>query len=642
MVRIGGAGVFLCAVAVAIAGCTVSVTTPPSAPAQGPFASPGPSQSPRASSSRPTAATASPQHPATSAEPAAAGGLPGSWTRSADLLAIDSEPEVTTTSDGGFLAVVADSRRVLRALRSTDGQAWTEITAPVEGSCGPTATCGATPSGLAANPQTLVMTGRDESMGVAAIWTSMDGKLWTRVRTMPDLRRGELSGLVRTPRGFAAVVNWAAGTTPSISGVVLGSADGQSWTVAWMPLPAGVTQGSVSAVIASGTGYVAVGSLGQVPTAWSSRDGRTWTAATLAGQKDIGFGGCLSARDGKVTAFVPVDIWQRDTTNAFRWVSADSGVTWTAGGSGPGFDAVRSVLSTASGLVAIGRSPSSQPGGGSPIWTSADGATWTPTEIGGAARRPNDIVTSIAESAGRIVVTGLTDIDKGTATGSDASAYGRLVIWVGGAAAVPTLAMTPGPSPTAAASPLPGASPTAQPMPHLAPDVEALVPAKIGSTPYAVGSLLVPIERDLAGGDMCFLFCDGEVGGWARKLGIDSGLASIAYAVPERATGGPAAVVFALRLPGPAGVAPIADAKLENAWVVTHATSDYGGLQGASLTLGGKRVRLSVVSLLNPDLNRYVYAHAGTLYLVGIYTAGGLPDPTKPGELADEVFAALP
>jgi hypothetical protein len=61
------------------------------------------------------------------------------------------------------------------------------------------------------------------------------------------------------------------------------------------------------------------------------------------------------------------------------------------------------------------------------------------------------------------------------------------------------------------------------------------------------------------------------------------------------------------------------------------------------LTLGGKHVRLVVLSLLSSDLDRYIYAHAGTLYLVGIYSkSDGPPNIMEPGPLADEVFAALP
>lgn len=53
-------------------------------------------------------------------------------------------------------------------------------------------------------------------------------------------------------------------------------------------------------------------------------------------------------------------------------------------------------------------------------------------------------------------------------------------------------------------------------------------------------------------------------------------------------------------------------------------------------------MRLVVTSFLTSDVNHYLCVQAGTLYLVSIYTSDSLQDVTKPGPLADEVFAALP
>lgn len=550
---------------------------------------------------------------------------------------------MTAAPGGGFLAVVSDARQVLVTLQSSDGQTWSQISDQVGNACIPTVVCGVTPMGLAARGQTLVMIGRDESMDVGGIWTSPDGKAWKRVRTLPDLNRGELSGLVATPSGFAAVVDSPFGSPPDV-GVVIGSADGSSWSLSWLHAQAAPNAGpSLEAVAATDAGYVALGSVAMEPTVWRSRDGKSWTAKPLPGANYAGFGGSFVVRGREIWAFKPEGILPPSTGNAHRWVSTDGGISWTDGGPGPAFNLLNAAISLPAGFVAAGRPDT--PTAGGPIWTSPDGTTWTPAVTGGAASRTNDVAASIAQADGHVVVAGSTDIDKATATGDDARASSRLVFWVVDATAPPALAPlpTPKPRPTATPSSSSGTADASQwPMPHQAPDVEALLPTTIGGSSYAVGSLLMPIERDLAGGDMCFLFCPGEVGGWARKLGISAGLASVAYATPERVTGGSAAVVIALRLPAAAGTGPIADAKLVDAWVVTHTKSSYGGLQGTSLTLGGKRVRLVVMSLLSSDLNRYAYAHNGTLYLVGIYTGNAPMDPAKPGPLADEVFAALP
>jgi hypothetical protein len=205
--------------------------------------------------------------------------------------------------------------------------------------------------------------------------------------------------------------------------------------------------------------------------------------------------------------------------------------------------------------------------------------------------------------------------------------------------ASPAATTPPRPTPAPAASP--SAEPTRQ-QPHQALDVEALLPTTVGDVRYDVGSIVIPIDQDLAGGDICIYFCPGEVGDWAR-LGTSSGNASVAFAVPASLTGDTAAIILAVRLPAATGAGPISDSQLEDAWVATHPQDQLGDEQGYPMSLGGRHVRLVVQTLLSSDLNRYIHAHAGTLYLVGIYArSGSLPDITKPGPLADAVFAALP
>jgi hypothetical protein len=642
MVRIGGTGAFACAVAIAVAGCTASATPAPSASSSAqPSVASASTQSAPASAPQASAPTPAP----TVSQQAPSGGLPRSWTRSADLLAIDGSPYVIAAPGGGFLAVVSDARRVLIALQSPDGQTWSQISDPVGTTCVPTAVCGVTPTGLAAGGQTLVMIGRDESMAVAGIWTSPDGKAWTRIRTVPDLHRGDLSGLVATPVGFAAVVNSPFGSPPDV-GVVIGSADGRSWTVSWLHTQGTAAAGSMlDAVAATDAGYAALGTTAMGLTVWRSRDGQTWTAKALPGGKDIGFGGSLVVQDREIWAFKAEDIWQSDTANAHRWVSTDGGVSWADGGQGPRFNLLTATISLPTGLVAVGSPATSGQAGGGPIWTSPDGTAWTAGSMGGAESRTNDVAESIAESNGRVVVGGWTDIDKSTATGDEAQAQGRLVFWVGDALTPPALAPLPSPQPpepTATPSSSPGTAEASQwPMPHQDPGVEALLPTTVGGKPYAVGSLLMPIEQDQPGGDMCIYFCPGEIGGWARKLGIASGLVSFGVAAPKGATGDQATAIFALQPPAPSGGAPILDVKLEDAWVATHATDGVGGRQDLTLTLGGKRVRLVMIPA-GSYLNRYIYAHGGTLYVVVIQIPGGLEDPRHPGPFADAVFAALP
>lgn len=618
--------------ALAVTGCTVTATPPPSLSASEPTGPSTGSSAPAVSGSAPASEPAPTPSPAIATPHPDASSLPQTWTRSADLIAIRGGPIVAAAPDGGFVAVVSDAHRALVTLRSRDGRAWSGLKAVSADACAPSDFCGLTPTGLASHGATMVMTGRDDVTGIAAVWTSPDARTWTRIRTLPDLHGGELSGLVSTPSGFAAIVN-AMRSGSSEIGVAMGSADGASWSVSWLPATSN-TQPRLAAVIATGTGYAAVGGAASVPTVWTSLDGRTWTAAPLPEAKNAGFGAGLVVRGGELWAFAPVSQWQPGA-NASRWVSSNGGVTWTPGGSGPPFNWLFGVISLAGGLVATGRPATSGATSGGPIWTSADGQAWTAAMIGGAPSRPTDGVNTVAESDGHVVAAGWTEIDSGTAAGDEADANGRLVFWAGDAPAPPTLAS---PEPTAQPTPTAAASATAWPVPHEAPDAEALLPRKVGDQPYVTASMLLPIERDLAGGDFCPVFCPGEVGGWARKLGVSSGLVAIGFAVPDVGQGSPPVTVLALRLPTAAGATPISDAKLEDAWVALHAVDGVGSRQDVTLELGGKRVR---VILPGATLNRYIYAHDGTLYLV-VPSSSDLPDITKPGPLVDEVFAALP
>jgi hypothetical protein len=201
-------------------------------------------------------------------------------------------------------------------------------------------------------------------------------------------------------------------------------------------------------------------------------------------------------------------------------------------------------------------------------------------------------------------------------------------------------APTPSPTATPRESPTPAPTPA---QPHQAPEAEAMLPGSIGGIRYETGSMTVPIEEDLPVGDVCWYYCPGEIGNWARKLGIATGSASVAWALPATTTGDTAAIIIAVRLPAIAGGKQPSDGRLEDAWVATHPQDQLGDKQGLPLRLGGKEVRLVVRSLLADDLNRYIHAGGGTLFLVGVYSKSGeLADVTKPGALTEEVFAALP
>lgn len=170
----------------------------------------------------------------------------------------------------------------------------------------------------------------------AAVWTSTDGRRWTRapdtdafdtggfMDTMEDPASGGMADVVAGPGGLVAVGSYCTGTPMRCEPAAWSSPDGTTWMrVGGLPELAG----SLSAVGASDAGFVAAGvehcgtDLATCPTIiLTSPDGTTWSrqpfdqAGGLTGIDRIG------ARLFATAPYGPETVW----------VSADS-TTWTAG-----------------------------------------------------------------------------------------------------------------------------------------------------------------------------------------------------------------------------------------------------------------------------------------------------------------------
>jgi hypothetical protein len=133
------------------------------------------------------------------------------------------------------------------------------------------------------------------------------------------------------------------------------------------------------AVTADPRGFAAVGAAGVHPAAWTSVNGRTWQAVTLALPPSA-----VKAQLSHVTANGRTLMAVGTATNAagraapFAARSKDGGVTWTESllPSPGGAAAVDAVAATGTGFTAVGTFGAS---GGQDvvIWTSTDGVTWT-------------------------------------------------------------------------------------------------------------------------------------------------------------------------------------------------------------------------------------------------------------------------
>jgi hypothetical protein len=219
----------------------------------------------------------------------------------------------------------------------------------------------------------LVAVGWDGSLvgGSAAVWTSTDGLVWSRV---------------------------------SHDESVFGGDGGQS----------------MEDLVVGGPGLVAVGSdsrgFESVPAVWTSTDGLVWSRVA----HDEAVFGLRGSMDGVAVAEIGLvavgSEWPEHGTygsaldfDAAVWTSVD-GITWSrvphdeSALGGDGWQFMRGVFVGDPGLVAFGGD--SGPGDGGVVWVSADGITWSRIPDVG-----NGAVLDVASGGSGLVAVGLVATD---------------------------------------------------------------------------------------------------------------------------------------------------------------------------------------------------------------------------------------
>jgi hypothetical protein len=138
------------------------------------------------------------------------------------------------------------------------------------------------------------------------------------------------------------------------------------------------------------------------------------------------------------------------------------------------------------------------------------------------------------------------------------------------------------------------------------------------------------IAMDVRGGDVCNMFCPGELGDTARAAGVRHGVLEVAWGGPG--TGGePAAIIVAIRVRG------VPARRLVDGWIAAR----VGEPGTVDLRLGGKPVTLVWTGLIPDAFNtRYLYARADVLFMVLALPVAD--DPRRPDEVVIEAFRALP
>jgi hypothetical protein len=237
----------------------------------------------------------------------------------------------------------------------------------------------------------------------AVVWTSVDGVTWSRVPHDETVfgGAGEQTMASVTAGGPGLV---AVGSDAS-DAAVWTSVDGITWSrVPHQPAVFGGEGGqTMESVTVGGPGLVAVGVDGFLAVdrgqsanwktdflgsaaVWTSVDGTSWSRVP---DDDAVFGGEGNQWMDDVTAAGPGLVavggdWLREGDGAAAvWTSVD-GVTWSrvprdaAVFGGENDQAMNSVTSTGSGLVAVGRAwAQSGEDSAASVWTSVDGITWS-------------------------------------------------------------------------------------------------------------------------------------------------------------------------------------------------------------------------------------------------------------------------
>jgi hypothetical protein len=225
-----------------------------------------------------------------------------------------------------------------------------------------------------------------------------------------------VQSLAGAPAGLGTVVQWSGGYVGFASDAATGastawsSRDGRTWT-ALPPTVFGLTDTSGNTLFDGGTscgGGVLVVMLHGVGVShktalqWSSPDGVTWTSTPLAGDRSGTVAG--TNPDGSMASTADSAIKPALSGPAVD-VTTDCSTWHTVRLPGPSTGSVRSVAANSAGYVAVGYSASSGSSGGQPLaWSSADGTHWTTAAV---AAKKGDAFSLVYAGASGFVATSL-------------------------------------------------------------------------------------------------------------------------------------------------------------------------------------------------------------------------------------------
>jgi hypothetical protein len=210
----------------------------------------------------------------------------------------------------------------------------------------------------------------------AVAWTSADGTRWGRSDLDDGDGLGSVAGAGARRQGVLVVVGTVTSRSGDRDGRIWTTRDGATWSVATVPARGPGAQ-SLTSVAAGPLGLVAAGVDGSVPAVWTSPDGLMWTRVAGPFLETERIGGVAVGPQGAVAVGT---ITTSGDVDGMAWFSAD-GTTWrtvplgAAGFTGRASQAVNAVTASAGGFVAVGEDANGERRV-AVAWTSADGITW--------------------------------------------------------------------------------------------------------------------------------------------------------------------------------------------------------------------------------------------------------------------------
>ena len=321
---------------------------------------------------------------------------------------------VTATAAGGFVAVGDDGNADLPIAvvwTSVDGITWQRQPASPDMAefVGIFSSGGVTAASVTGSGPVVAAGGG----ALLQIWTSPDGRRWTRDQPPGTGRGGQENAIVVTDAARSLLVLAGGALSYRPAGATWADVDGDRQV-----FPRPELTYAIGAMVRAGGRILAFGRADQT-VLWTSDDGRRWDR--WPDPTGVFAGGTVAAAAtlGDVIVAVGTRPDAQGRTVAAVWTSADDGATWArTGDDNPAFSIRRitqmiGVGRGGPGLIAVGIS--FQDGAvNAHAWSSADGRTWRratdPPEWGGPGN--HQLSTAGALPDGTAVVMGV-DIVKG-------------------------------------------------------------------------------------------------------------------------------------------------------------------------------------------------------------------------------------